>query len=146
MSLEVCLKCGWHRLQLDTNHARECDPGRGSDANNLAIKLGQMGVDVPSTKLGYGYGNITFEPCKGVSVTFQCDGNGKFRLEHVFWIKDIDFDIAAKLVQSLAACAKIVPETHACTCGGARDQHFYMPGPRACEHCASCQGYVARSA
>jgi hypothetical protein len=140
--LKVCPKCGWQIAEK--NHNLRCRPDLGKDANNVAIKLGQMGVDVTSTKHGYGYNTITFKPAEGISISFDCVGDGRFSLDNIHWMKDIDIDIAAKIVQSLVECAKLEPESRRCTCGGDYGQHFYMAGPRACDHCATCQGYVAR--
>jgi len=139
--LKVCPKCGWQIAER--NHGRTCRPELGRDANDIAVKLGQMGVDVPSTKHGYGPHTIAFKPHTEISITFGCIGDGRFEIS-LHWIKDIDVDIAAKIVQSLVDCAKLEPESRRCTCGGDYGQHFYMPGPRACDHCATCQGYVAR--
>jgi hypothetical protein len=140
--LKVCPKCGWQIV--DNNHGRRCRPELGKDANDVAIKLGQMGVDVPSTKHGYGALTTTFKPGKGISISFGCIGDGRFSLDNIHWPADINVDIAAKIVQSLVDCAKLEVESRRCTCGGEYGQHFYMPGPRACDHCATCQGYVAR--
>jgi hypothetical protein len=132
--MKVCGKCGWYLPNLPSNHA--CRPDLGADANKLAVLLGSL--DVSSTKLGYGDGNVTFKLSDRVSITFSCEGQGRFSIEHVFWHQPIDMGVAKKIIESLTACARA---KISCVCGGSYDEHFFVPGPRACQHCATCEKY-----
>jgi hypothetical protein len=136
---KVCKKCGWYMTNLPQNH--ECRLDLAADVAKLASLLSDAGIDVPSTKLGYGDGNVTFTPNENVSITFRCDGHGRFSIDHVFFIQPIDFKIATKLVESFVAASAMEPEKLPCKCGGPWDGHFFMRGPRACQHCATCEGY-----
>lgn len=136
--MKVCTKCGWYLTNLPSNH--KCRPDLAVDANKLAT-LVPAGLDVPSTKLGYGDHNVTFMVDGNVSVTFNCEGKGRFSLEHIFYNKPIDLNVAAKMIEDLAACVKMDVEKLPCVCGGAYVEHFFLTGPRACQHCATCEKY-----
>lgn len=100
-NLPVCPKCGWHN---GFSHARECNPKAGAAA---ALLQGQF-ADIESTKLGYGFGRLTFNFDRRHSVTFQVQRTGKFDLERVFWLGTLDRNKAEKVVEALFKLAKPV--------------------------------------
>jgi hypothetical protein len=79
--LPVCTRCGWHD---GVGHARECSPEAGAAADKLAASV----ADVPSTKLGYGFGKLTFQYAEGRSITLRVNGDGTFSVDHLHWLPD----------------------------------------------------------
>jgi hypothetical protein len=79
--LPVCTRCGWHD---GVGHARECSPEAGAAALALMQSLG----DVPSTKLGYGYGRVTFQFAEGRSITLRVNADDTFSVDHFHWLPE----------------------------------------------------------
>lgn len=61
--LAVCKACGWYD---GLTHARECDPKAGAFADKIAAL-----VNLPHTKLGYGFGCLTFTFARDVTLTLS---------------------------------------------------------------------------
>lgn len=75
--LEVCTKCGWYAH--GPYRASACHPDRGAAADALAAQ-----INLPSTKLGYGDGRLTFDLHEDLNITLEVDDRG-FGIENV-WI------------------------------------------------------------
>ena len=92
--LAVCPKCGWHD---GFTHARECSPKAGA----LADKLVALFPNVKSTKLGYGFGRLTFQFDKQHSITLHVYRSG-FSVDSIFWLGGLDTHGAELLIKGLA--------------------------------------------
>lgn len=79
--LKVCEKCGWY--DHGPYRKNECDPELGAIADKLS-----KAVPVPSTKLGYGFGNLTFEFSKNQTLTVGVNEDGTFRIDKLFVLED----------------------------------------------------------
>jgi hypothetical protein len=80
--LKVCPKCGWYD---GYTHHNECDPKLGASADQLAAI-----VPIQSTKLGYGFGKLTFIFDKFHAITLRVRTDGHFGVDHVYWINCYD--------------------------------------------------------
>lgn len=106
--LPVCSKCGWY--EHGPYRQGECDPQRGKRADALIARL----PGIPATKLGYGFGQLAFEPAPGdalFSVQFSVGAGRRpdFDLRDVWLCDDVSTDAAADLVTVLAAWRKRWP-------------------------------------
>lgn len=112
--LPVCPKCGWYGH--GPHCINPCDPKSGDVASKLAAAV----PEVPSTKLGYGYGNLVFETDPNFHVRFQVDRRDRsFKLRDVWLLDDLSHDDAADLVKTLAAWRARQQDRaagYACTC------------------------------
>lgn len=108
--LKVCPKCGWHMLM---NHEERCEPRAGKRASALAEAL----PEIPSTKLGYGDGMVTFEPAENASrdlqplhVHFEVSDRENeprpFSLREVSLLDDLSQEEAASLVRAVVEWRK----------------------------------------
>lgn len=77
---EVCEECGWHKN--NHGHEDECSPKAGRAADALARKM----KSIPSTKLGYGFGRLTFEFAEDRSITLQVHEDGSFSVDSFHWL------------------------------------------------------------
>ena len=107
MTLAICPKCGWYD---GINHARECNElqaTRAAELMRLSAPAGWM-----ATKLGYGYGRVTFKPMEQtrghyrMSVGFRISNKPRdrrpFELCDMFLLDDLTAREAAALVISIA--------------------------------------------
>lgn len=97
--LKLCDKCGWHDGH---GHARECSPKMGRSADRMAKRV----PNIKSTKLGYGFGKLTFKFDDRHSVTLNVHDDGKFSVDHIFWIGDmmpVDVMLLVIVLQSAVA-------------------------------------------
>lgn len=98
IDLPVCPKCGWHKTFL---HEEECCPVAGAVADRIAAL-----TRIPSTKLGYGFGKLTFEFDAARSLTLGFHRDGSFYVGRFHWNSKIDTPGVVKLVTALAGCAQ----------------------------------------
>lgn len=100
--LPVCSKCGWPMAgpYEERRHESACpDVAAGASATALADRV----EEVPSTKFGYGTGQLTFESDEDLHVQLQCNRNGTFQLRDLWLLDDLTADEAADLVRAIAA-------------------------------------------
>jgi hypothetical protein len=106
--LKVCPACGWHAL---IDHAERCEPLAGKRASDLMAAL----PEVPSTKLGYGAGNVTFEPeelpdSQSFHVRFEVSDRENeprpFSVREVWLLDDLSQEEAASLVRAVVEWRK----------------------------------------
>jgi len=98
MELEVCAKCGWY---THYGHERECSPAKGAAADKLAQSCAGLGFT--ATKLGYGFGRLTFQADDGdVALTFQFGRGGTVDLERVHCLRDLDLSSVQNILKSFA--------------------------------------------
>lgn len=95
--LRVCGACGWY---LPTFLEHRCRPEEGAAADRLANS-----VDVPSTKLGYGDGRLTFSVDDDLVMGFDVAPDG-FQWRYLQCLADLSHDDAADLVGVLQAWRK----------------------------------------
>lgn len=109
-ALKVCMKCGWPMagVREQTEHKSKCEYLRqGRVASELAHRL----LLIPSTKFGYGTGQLVFTFEEHFSVRFDCRSNGALKLEGVWLLDSIGPDAAEALVKCLDAWRKEWGET-----------------------------------
>ena len=96
--LKVCPKCGWYDGH---SHARECDPAAG----RLADALAALVPEIPSSKLGHGFGHISFVFDEDHGITFQVSQRGfsVHGVQGLFWLGAEPTKRAVALVRMLAA-------------------------------------------
>lgn len=102
--LPVCPKCGWHD---GFTHARECNPAQGRAADRLAATL----APIPSTKLGYGYGRLTFRFDKENSITLAIDPRGHHHIDRFFCLRR-ERDTIVQIVRALGEILMPVAAPH----------------------------------
>jgi len=111
--LKVCKRCGWSIISVDeTNHDERC-LNKGVWAKSAAPSLAKIGEsatllaqsipNVDSTKLGYGTGKLTFNYDDKASITFRCEANNRFTVDHIWLLNDLSADAARDLVQTIKA-------------------------------------------
>ena len=100
--LRVCDKCGWPMAGSyeEQRHKSACPyVALGASATALAERVDEL----PSTKFGYGTGQLSFELDKELHVQLQCNKDGTFKLHEVWLLDELTADEAADLVRSIAA-------------------------------------------
>lgn len=104
--LEICERCGWYNDKF--SHASRCNPDAGRVGDALAAEFPAGNP----TKLGYGYGLVTFQLDDDLSVTFEVDRYGTVRLRDVFDLKEHTLAGARMIVQCFKRWARpgYVPE------------------------------------
>ena len=91
-NLKVCEKCGWYEhLGLD-----ECDPVRGVVADKLA-----KAISVPSTKLGFGFGKLTFIFSDRLHLTLDVHRDGTFDVDSLWMLDPLDTVQVIDLVSAI---------------------------------------------
>lgn len=76
--LEVCKKCGWHRLM---HH--DCHPKAGVRAKKLIAKANALGVS--GTQLGYGQLAVALSFDKDTTLVLRADTHSdSFEFDHLF--------------------------------------------------------------
>ena len=100
-SLAVCPKCGWWD---GFTHAAECSPDRGASADALILAVRAALPEVKPTKLGYGYGFVTFEISKDCHVSFDVETAGYriLGIRGLYWLARLDIETATQFVCMLA--------------------------------------------
>jgi hypothetical protein len=100
--LAVCAKCGWPMAgpYEEQRHKTACPyVTLGTSASALAERVDEL----PSTKFGYGNGQLTFELDKDLHVRLQCNKDGTFKLDDLWLLDNLTADEAADLVRAIAA-------------------------------------------
>ena len=104
MTLSVCPKCGWHQGDSSLHrehHQSECDPIRGQLADRLIQAFIVAGGRAENaTKLGYGFGHVTFTLPQGCTFSLSVERNGSFSFRHVF-ASFIEFETMVHLLASM---------------------------------------------
>lgn len=95
--LPVCKDCGWHDLGF-RHKPDECHEEAGAYADGLRARV----PNIPSTKLGYGGGNLTFLFNERCAITLNVCDDGTFSVEHIWLIGHFDLEGAAALVERMA--------------------------------------------
>lgn len=98
--LKVCEKCGWH---VHTFSPGQCRPDLGKFADEV-----MAAIPIPSTKLGYGFGKVTFELGEDASITFDVRRK-TFGFNDVHLLRDLDTAGVKRLVEAIHRA--IQPET-----------------------------------
>lgn len=80
--LDVCRACGWYAH--GSFRPNECDPKLGEVADEISAQAKRIGIN--TTKLGYGFGQLTFEIDEQTAVTTSPHRNGTFSVENVYMI------------------------------------------------------------
>jgi hypothetical protein len=71
----------------------------GANATALAERVDE----VPSTKFGYGTGQLTFELDGDLHIRLSCSKDGTFALYEIWLLDDLTSDEAADLVRAIAS-------------------------------------------
>ncbi len=98
--LPVCIKCGWPMAgpYEIKRHRNDCPHVvAGASASALAARFS----DLPSTKFGYGTGQLTFEPDQDLHVSLRCNDDETFALCEVWLLDDLTPDEAAGFVKAI---------------------------------------------
>lgn len=98
-ALRVCEQCGWyvHGPYMET----QCDPKLGKVADELAAQAARAGVE--ATKLGYGFGMLTFLIDERTSMTVQVHRDGTYDVRTIHMLDDTYPSDVMLLVESLKA-------------------------------------------
>ena len=100
--LTVCGQCGWPMAGSyeEQQHKSACPyAALGAHATALAERVD----DVPSTKFGYGTGQLNFELDEELHVRLECNESGTFQLRAVWLLDELTPDDAADLVRAVAS-------------------------------------------
>ncbi len=92
--LKVCPDCGWYAH----SYGEVCDPKLGA----VADRLRALFPNVTATKLGYGFGMLTFKFSEDRNLRLQVNNNGTFIVRDLFWLETQSMDDAAEMIQALS--------------------------------------------
>lgn len=92
LGLEICDRCGWYESQL----SHRCSPDEG----RIADAISREASEIPSTKLGYGHGMLTFEISEQIHVRFQIFMR-TITLREVYCLEDLSIEQAARIVRAI---------------------------------------------
>lgn len=106
----ACDQCGWNCKRVWRFSNDECDPKLGATADKLIAML----PGTAATKLGYGHGQLSFEPVSNDAnfhVRFSVGRvrGAPFDLQDVWLLGDLSHEAAADLVKTLADWRKRWP-------------------------------------
>lgn len=93
MASPVCPKCGWYA----SFPSHTCNPDHGAAADALAAA-----VDIPSTKLGYGHGRLTFKFNSKLTLILNVADRG-FTIDDIYDHKHHSAEDIAELLNAIGS-------------------------------------------